>query len=393
MSLHLSKMRYAITLFGLSTFLVMGLFSCDNGTASKLKVPSTKPTKLKNLPAFAPEPEKNNVSLSSSIQAFTACDSLSKMFDKPELYKIAPGEIRKKYANFKRLAGSHSGAGVFLVTPSGDPTRKLVFKTLPAPIIKSEKNLSEVSLSCRLANLSTHNYLSGEQRASMFFPQLFQVGFTNSLDPSAANIIVEKNPVPFIVIEYIDGLSFIDFVEDIDGDAIKKFGYNLDSAPKDFLKGSLFQIVIALLNADKEIAFRHNDLHPGNAIVAKEIISLSTTINGKNFSYQGPLIKIIDFGGGEDKYNPGGLGTQYAHKPLKNREHRLIDHEFAKFGQTAKRFKAILIANLMSLINERDVRNINIFIQAFSLRLRAQGVKNIDYCQTYQECLELIASW
>lgn len=395
MSSHLNIFRYSITVFGLVIFFIVGGLNCGDDNAGKIKTSSAKPTKPKDIAPSTIEPAKpeENIGSLSMSKAFTACDSVTKIFDKPELYKISSSNLRKKYANFKRLAGSHSGAGVFLVTSLVDPTKKFVFKTLPDAIIKSDQNLREVSLSCRLANLSSHDYLSNQQRASMFFPKLFEAGFTNTLDPSDSKIIVDKDPVPYIVIEYIDGLSFIDFVEDIDGNAVKNFGYNLDSAPKDFLKGTLLQLTIALLNADKEIAFRHHDLHPANVIIAKEMVSISTTIKGQNFSYQGPLIKIIDFGGGEDKYNPGGVRTKYVHKPLKIRERRLIDHEFTKFGLTTNRFKAALIANLMSLIHERDIRNLNIFIQAFGPRLKAQGVKNIEYCQSYQECLELIASW
>jgi len=364
--------------------LAVTLVNCGDGSSRETNSSSSVTKPLSTTTQEIP-PEKK------PLKPISDCKALSKIFANPKAHEIPPADILKKYSNFELLPGSHSGAGVFSVLTT-DSQEKAVFKTLPGDISMDSKNFREAILSCRLPQLSANNYLSGDKKAGMFFPKLYDVGFTTSMDPSASKIITENDPVPFMVIEYIDGLALLDFVEDINGVTVKKFGYNLDNAPKDFLKGSLLQITIALLNADKEIKFRHNDLHPLNVIISTEVASFSTTIKGKNVSYRGPLVKIIDFGHGQDKDNPGGLISLWAHKPLKSREERLIDHELAQFPEPST-FKTNLILNLVPLLDERDIRNINILIQAFGSRLKAQGVKNIDYCMTYQECLELIASW
>lgn len=329
--------------------------------------------------------EKKN----EEITVYTDCENIQNKFYDATSFQITSEELLSKYKIISELDGAHSGAKVFLVEPA-DHKRTLVLKTLPPSTLSTtfsdNESLREVYFSCKLANLEAKDHIA-LGNASDFFPKLYDFGFTDSLDPTVDDSKSSAMPVPFIVMEFVNGMTLIDFVENSD-QAIAKFGFDIDTAPKNFLVGILSQIAVALLNADRSFGFRHNDLHPGNIMLStgnERITKDDITC------YEGPPIKIIDFGSAFDSEHMQNLSTRLKHKIFKRREDRLIEHELKNSSAAYKMyFKNALAMRLTNYVFERDIRSLNFYLQTFSRRFKKLGFKTNRCCDDYDDCFSLI---
>lgn len=355
------------------------------------------------------EPRKETEAASEAVRLapFTLCDDIAPLFRSANDPKAATALLKEKYVLVKELAGANSGAKVFIVSPktapevklilktmwpSKDPEVKLILKTLwPSKETNFERseNYREAYFSCTNASLKTHEYLPVGMNAGEFFPRLYDVGVVDSLDPLGKGERSDKGAVPFLVMEFVEGMSFIDFVEQPQK-AQALYGFNLENAPKEFLKGVLLQLNLALLNADKATGFRHNDLHPGNIMISTKFLDFKFPIGLSPVELHVPLIKIIDFGSGYDrKYTDG---ADITHKPLKERERRLLRHEIKDIA-ARQFFKSQLLLRLVPYMGERDIRSINFYMQAFKNRLKKLGAhQNDNLCDTYTECLHALSN-
>jgi hypothetical protein len=402
------KMKYKVFFLSLPYFLF--LFSCEENKLSTHSNASTLESHKKKSESSEEgekEPEKpkydenmpenhGNSKKESGLPIptkYSQCENIAPLFKNPKSHQISSSQLRTIYKFEKELAGSLSGSKVFIVTPSNNFSFKIILKTLSDVFFSAGDNFNEVLLMCKNAAITSSYYLPDTIKAGIFFPTLYDIGMIDSINPFALTPTISPSPVPYFTMELIEGMALIDFVEQAE-EAKTIFGFNLETAAKDFLKGILLQLSIALLNADKSFGFRHTDLHPGNLMISTKQITISTTINNKAIYYNGPLIKIIDFGSGYDKDHEPMVIKKLAHSLLKEREERLIEHERPK-ASTVEIFayKQRMKANLAQYMFERDIRSINFYLQVFKKRLKKQGVKNVAFCDTYKECTELIASW
>jgi serine/threonine protein kinase len=312
------------------------------------------------------------------------CKALVSSFSSPTSFLTRSSEIPAKYRFIKLLSGK-SGATVALVNEISSGEDR-IYKSLPEPGSYPSKEdqiakslpFREIYISCQLANLRPTPELP-EVLASTFFPKYMESGFVDVKNAFDASSKASKRPVPYFVIEAIPGKSFTD--------------YDLGSINGHALASVLYQIILALKVADTQIGFRHNDLHPGNILIANVALNTKVKHKGQQLTINGPAVKIIDFGLAKSDDAPSAVTPTdiwIKTRPVVAEMERFIK----KYGPDfSSKTRLKIYASSMN----QDLKMINMMMQALTTKLKQKKIlkdaSNMPLCNTLESCLDMVASW
>lgn len=310
----------------LSIVSLLCFFSCANppGETSKSKLNATTTTVEKTTPEETTKPsnpkglELPPKSSEAWEEAKVDLKDFEKAFSKKEGQISSYAQINARYKLEDTFSGK-SGSYIYAVSLRAQPKEQRVFKVLyaisPGQKVWDHFGFKEIYFSKRLSELGAHGQKSAMMppgtSASIFFPKFYGFGFTHSTNPFKDQII-SPHVYPYYVMERISGLALQDFALRPDK-AREILGYSIDNAPEGVIFSILFQLSLALLNAELEFGFKHNDPHPKNIFLSTTPINLIVDAYDTHLRLEGPLLKILDFDQGEI---PGKAATPW--RGLKN---------------------------------------------------------------------------
>lgn len=239
-------------------------------------------------PESAKQPEWREFQLSAS--------EVESAFADKNKYLARTEDINRRFSLVKQFSGK-SDSFIYEVVCNNKLNN--IFKVLPpSDSLSLHDNIAfkELFFVYQLSSLKSKKYISGNQNASIFFPKISGMGFVKSSNPFEE--IDKQEYYPFYVMEKINGITLLDLV--MQPELAKSIlGYDYYSADPRIFYYILLQLSIAMLNANSEIGFIHNDLHPSNILLSTEKVPMDFQVGNTKIKTAGPLIKIIDFDQGE----------------------------------------------------------------------------------------------
>lgn len=225
------------------------------------------------------------------------------------------------------------------------------------PNNKIDENINEVGITNILSHINKDKNIN-------YFPELYQYGNINTTNPFS-NTTNKSGKYNYMIIEFIPGTPFIDYIENI------KYDIVADEI--------LFQILHALYIIRTICAkFKHNDLHPGNIILVRDYINKYIDLNGSKYYIGTTKVKIIDFGMGS-LYGKTRSGT----KPISR---TLIRFLKSKDISTARAIKNLLAIKTMGYNS-----NMSFWLMMKMAFTNPQNFnENKEICKNILDCLHKV---
>lgn len=322
-------------------------------------------------------------------------NKLEEAFSHSNMYKIPSTLLEENYRYDNDLSGGLSGSKILLIsriTKKNDDENKQILKVL-TEISRGEnlwetKGFREVYFAKRLSELQSTDFLPSGMKSNEFFPRFFGFGLVGHVNPFANQRYQSDKSFPSYLMEYLHGMSLVDFAKN-PRDATNLFGYNLKTAPRGIMFSILFQITVALINADKEIGFSHLDIHPGNIILlAKPLDNAIFTYQGKKIPLIGPKVKILDFDQSELKHARPTPRPIYGYRPVIGKELDLYEAEHPdEIG-----IPALYVLKSFAQSENTDIRALNFLFYTFKERFEREGKFEIkkDFYNSLDELLRVL---
>ncbi len=209
---------------------------------------------------------------------------------------LSSNDIANRYSLVKQFTSGKGGASVYWVK---DLEVDRVLKIFPAESFSNdfEKNpeIREIFLSCHLAKERFEDStMTFSSRDKNFFPGFYGYAYTDTDTPFASPPAAKTGKKHLImVMEFIKGKDLYVHSED-------KKNTLSPLNNKIATQGIIYQLLVALERAHKNIGFYHRDLHPGNIIISSDkTVSIKKSGGGVVVA---PMLKIIDFGLSTSRY-------------------------------------------------------------------------------------------
>lgn len=365
----------------------------EQNSLKEQAVPTKKPS------AKRPPPGMHSDKSTPSSQ--NCADILGK-FEDPAANIVSSSDFNKRYELKINLRdASKSGAFPMIVYDHQDQRTEFlkIFPPILARLNKEQirKNPSylEIFQTCRLSNLSSNFNLPPHIKASIFFVNVYAIGFLKSMDPFGNFSEQTLNFYPYMATEAVNNITLTQLATEPQKVASpEELGFNLKNAPPMVLESILLQIIVALKNSYEIWGLVHNDLHPGNILLSKDQkANFYIEYKNKKLPLQGPLVKIIDFGLGESRNFKQEQSINFD-VWIKNRP---FIKELNIFINAARSnaIPATTQLRIGQISSNQDIRMFNLILRALKPLLISRGstMPNNRYCADYNDCIEFLSQW